>query len=231
MASQIQEHGQDTRQRLMEAALLAFADKGFDGVGVREIAQKAKANPAMIAYHFGSKEGLYEASLKWFAADFFQWLQDIPIAPDPCAPDARDSALLGLKSFIRELFENLISSSHKKFRMSELLQRAAQKLWTQEMAKPRTGLADLFLEHTRKSADHIIACASILRPELSKTELEATVASIQGPILFFYRSFDVTQTVRGVPYTEDDLKKISQHFIDFSLRGLGIPCVFSNEGA
>lgn len=227
MTSQSQEHSHDTRQRLMETALLAFAEKGFDGVGVREIAQKAKANPAMIAYHFGSKEGLYEASLRWFAADFFHWLQNIPRAPDPSAPDAQKVAASGLRTFIKELFENLVDSNHHKYRMSELLRKAAHKLWSQEMVDPRSGLADLFMGQVRKSADHIIACASILRPDLSKSELEATVACIQGPILFFYRSFDITQAVRCAPYTEDDLKKISQHFIDFSMRGLGLPDVFS----
>ncbi|MCL1893635.1 MAG: TetR family transcriptional regulator [Holophagaceae bacterium] len=231
MVTQSQEPNQDTRQRLMEAALLAFADKGFDGVGVREIARKAKANPALIAYHFGSKEGLYEASLKWFAVDFFQWIQNIPSVPDKNAPNAKAVALLGLNTFINGLFDQLIASGHKKYQMSELLQKAAHKLWSQEMADPRTGLVDLFLEQVRKTADHIMACASILRPDISGLELEAVVASIQGPIFFFYRSFNFIQTLRGGAFTKDDLKKLSQYFTDFSMRGLGIPDVFFNEGA
>ena len=214
----------------MEAALLAFAEKGFDGVGVREIAQNAKANPAMIAYHFGNKEGLYEAALKWFATDFFQWLQNIPSAPSPDSPGARRLAIVALRVFIKGLFENLITSSHKKYKMSELLEKAAHKLWSHEMADPRTGLVDLMTEQIRKTTDHIIGCLSIVRPNLTRLELEAMVASVQGPIFFFYRSFNMIQTMRNSPYTDRDLEKMSQHFIDFGLRGLGIPEATVEEG-
>ncbi|HVI49042.1 MAG TPA: TetR family transcriptional regulator [Chitinophaga sp.] len=38
-----------------------FADKGFHGTSVRDIAQEADVNIAMISYYFGSKEKLLEA--------------------------------------------------------------------------------------------------------------------------------------------------------------------------
>jgi len=38
-----------------------FAEKGFDGTSVRDIAQEAGVNLAMISYYFGSKEKLMEA--------------------------------------------------------------------------------------------------------------------------------------------------------------------------
>jgi AcrR family transcriptional regulator len=53
----------DTRESLLSSATEAFAEKGFSGARVDEIAAKADANKAMIYYHFGSKEGLYKAVL------------------------------------------------------------------------------------------------------------------------------------------------------------------------
>ena len=38
-----------------------FAEKGFDGASVRDIATEADVNVAMISYYFGSKEKLMEA--------------------------------------------------------------------------------------------------------------------------------------------------------------------------
>ena len=52
-----------TRESLLRSAAEAFASKGFSGARVDEIAARAKANKAMIYYHFGSKEGLYKAVL------------------------------------------------------------------------------------------------------------------------------------------------------------------------
>lgn len=50
-----------TRARILDAAENEFADHGFDGVSVRQIAQRAEVPVALINYHYGSKEGLYRA--------------------------------------------------------------------------------------------------------------------------------------------------------------------------
>jgi AcrR family transcriptional regulator len=48
-----------TRERLRQAALELFADRGFDAVTVRDLARHAQANLAAVSYHFGDKLGLY----------------------------------------------------------------------------------------------------------------------------------------------------------------------------
>lgn len=47
--------------QIMEAAEKLFAEKGFEGTSVRDIAEDAGVNLAMISYYFGSKEKLMEA--------------------------------------------------------------------------------------------------------------------------------------------------------------------------
>jgi AcrR family transcriptional regulator len=47
--------------RIIEKAEHLFAKKGFDGTSVRDIADAAGINVAMISYYFGSKEKLMEA--------------------------------------------------------------------------------------------------------------------------------------------------------------------------
>ena len=46
--------------QLMDSAELLFSRKGFDGTSVRDIAEAAGINTAMISYYFGSKEKLME---------------------------------------------------------------------------------------------------------------------------------------------------------------------------
>ncbi len=52
-------NSEKTRKKLIEAAGQLFAERGFNGVTVRDIAQKAGTNLSALNYHFRSKEALY----------------------------------------------------------------------------------------------------------------------------------------------------------------------------
>lgn len=55
----------DTADRIIEAAIPLFADRGFANVSVRELLDAAKvSNIGAISYYFNGKEGLYTAILK-----------------------------------------------------------------------------------------------------------------------------------------------------------------------
>jgi len=47
-----------TRDRILRTAERLFAERGFNGVSVRELAAAAQVNIASIGYHFNNKEGL-----------------------------------------------------------------------------------------------------------------------------------------------------------------------------
>jgi AcrR family transcriptional regulator len=50
-----------TRRRIIEAALRAFGEHGYDGAMTRDIAAAAGVQQPLINYHFGSKDGLWRA--------------------------------------------------------------------------------------------------------------------------------------------------------------------------
>jgi TetR/AcrR family transcriptional regulator, regulator of cefoperazone and chloramphenicol sensitivity len=67
------------QQRLVETAMRLFAEKGYDGVTVRDIAAAAEVSVGLINHHFGSKEGLRDAVDRWFLAQFEEvLLEDMP---------------------------------------------------------------------------------------------------------------------------------------------------------
>ncbi len=68
----------DTRLNLIEIATPLFAKKGFAAVSVRELAQAASANVAAVSYHFGGKEGLYQAVLEEQFAPIALLLEKLP---------------------------------------------------------------------------------------------------------------------------------------------------------
>lgn len=55
-----QARSDETRAAIMEAGTYLFGVKGFRETGIREIAELAAVNPALISYHFGGKDGLFE---------------------------------------------------------------------------------------------------------------------------------------------------------------------------
>lgn len=67
----------DKKVQIMEAAEKLFAEKGFAGTSVRDIAEAANVNLAMISYYFGSKEKLMEAMFRFRGQDFKIQLENI----------------------------------------------------------------------------------------------------------------------------------------------------------
>mgnify|MGYP000203379899 CR=1 FL=1 len=50
-----------TKSKILDAAEILFADKGFNGTSLREITSLAEVNLAAVNYHFGSKKELIKA--------------------------------------------------------------------------------------------------------------------------------------------------------------------------
>jgi AcrR family transcriptional regulator len=67
----------DKQVQIMEAAEKLFAEQGFAGTSVRDIAEAAHVNLAMISYYFGSKEKLMEAMFHHRGVDFKLQLENI----------------------------------------------------------------------------------------------------------------------------------------------------------
>ncbi len=64
----VPQESEDTRTSILRTAEQVFADKGYTGARVAEIADKAGLDKRLIFYYFGSKQGLYAHILE----DFFQ---------------------------------------------------------------------------------------------------------------------------------------------------------------
>ena len=58
-STRVRMRGTERREQLIEIARGLFADKGFEGTSVEEIAAKAEVSKPVLYEHFGGKEGLY----------------------------------------------------------------------------------------------------------------------------------------------------------------------------
>ncbi|MHC4885379.1 MAG: TetR/AcrR family transcriptional regulator [Planctomycetota bacterium] len=60
----MQERALATRERILDAAETIFAEKGYHGSRIDEIADQAGANKQRIYAYFGNKEGLFSTTLR-----------------------------------------------------------------------------------------------------------------------------------------------------------------------
>jgi len=75
-----------TRDALLAAGTELFAERGYDGVPVWEIAKKAGVNKAMISYHFGGKRKLYLTIVGATFSEILERVEGLAASTAP-APD------------------------------------------------------------------------------------------------------------------------------------------------
>ena len=74
----------DSKGKLLAASVPLFASQGFAAVSIRQVAEAAGVNSALISYYFGGKSGLYEAVLKEqfsYIVDRIRMLSEQPLTP------------------------------------------------------------------------------------------------------------------------------------------------------
>lgn len=87
--------GEETRARIVAAALKMFGERGFDGASTRDIAAAAGVNAPALQYYFDSKEGVFLACVQHIMGGFWQYMSGVvEVAEQALARDAGDEALI-----------------------------------------------------------------------------------------------------------------------------------------
>ncbi len=199
-----------TRDRLLDAACVVFAQKGYSDATIAEICERAAANIAAVNYHFGSKEALYVES--WRVA-FERSLEANP--PDggvsASAPPAER-----LRGRILSIMRRLGGPKAYEF---EIIHK--------ELANP-TGL---LVEAMRRSIEpvrrQLLALVQLLLgPEVPVRQAELCMFSIRS------QCFDLMVHQRrcklfakagmeAIPFHLDfDIETLAEHITCFSLAGI-----------
>ena len=168
----------DTRARVLAAASELFAERGFAGATIREIAERARVNVATGHYHFGSKLEIY---LEAVSAQFAEL--DARLAGEGAQPSPEDlarlsrgeiEALIGRQ--IRTMLEFLLGPPPAPH--GAIMQR--------EMCDPSDALPMMVRELVMPQKRKLRAIVSRLAPSLGPRELDRCCFSIVGQ-MFFYR--------------------------------------------
>ncbi|HET8582735.1 MAG TPA: TetR/AcrR family transcriptional regulator [Jatrophihabitans sp.] len=92
--------GRERREQLVQVGRALFAEKGFDGTSIEEIAARAQVSKPVVYEHFGGKEGLYAVVVDREMSDLLNRLTSSLSAGHPRA--LAEQAALALLTYIEE---------------------------------------------------------------------------------------------------------------------------------
>jgi TetR/AcrR family transcriptional regulator len=115
-----------TKDRILASAELLFAERGFAGTAIRDIAARSGLNGASLYNHFPSKQALYEAVLERGIHPLLEELVHAAATPDP-SPAAGNRIIGALMAHLERtpLLPRLVQ--HEAVRGGEHLGRLARR--------------------------------------------------------------------------------------------------------
>ncbi len=189
------QRGDDARRRLIDAAIEAFGERGFEGTSTRMLAEKAEVNLAAILYYFGGKEGLYRAAAQHIVDRTVEQMLAVTAEIESAlktAPLSRSDALRLLHGFLNT-FATLIISPGEADAWSQFVMR--------EQIHPGAAFEILYDGFMRKALELCTALLGcLLNQPKTDTALRIRAQAIMGQILFFRTSR--TANLRGLGWKE-----------------------------
>lgn len=201
--------GQETRHRLLEAASMVFAEKGFWETTNADICEKAKVNTAGVNYHFGSKEELYVEAWKY---SFDKSLKEHPpeggIPPEAPAEERLRGRIMSFMQRIADPQTYELEIIHK------------------EMACPTGLLREVLpsaMETLRKGFDSIVG--ELLGNDVSEQEVIYCFMNVMdmcfGLVHHMHHSKMNQNSSRTEKYfSEPDVDLFADHVTRFALAGI-----------
>ncbi|MCW2880891.1 MAG: putative transcriptional regulator, TetR family [Sphaerisporangium sp.] len=111
--SRVRMTGKERREQLIRVSRGLFAEKGFDGTSIEEIAASAKVSKPVVYEHFGGKEGIYAVVVD---REMQRLLSLVAVALNAGHPKIRlERAALALLQYVEESSEGfriLVRDSH-----------------------------------------------------------------------------------------------------------------------
>jgi AcrR family transcriptional regulator len=203
----------DTRERVLAAASELFAEHGFRGTTVRDIAERARVNIASGNYHYGSKKELYLQVLR----THFQAMRSLLMRRRASVPlnelDRLSPAELDelLQKRILTMLETLLGPPPGLH----------GTLMVREFTDPSEALPDIVDEFIRPMKTEMEQIVAHRMPQLDQRGVERCVMSIVGQVLFFRFAMPVALEILGrKKYPREFCRETAEHIARFSLGGM-----------
>lgn len=199
---------ENTRDRLIKVAMEMFAENGYDKTSVRELAKKADANIAAINYHFGGKEGLYQAVLEYIVSYMDSWAMPLIEEYKKFLANQNDDFNMNETiSWIENFINSFMYRAFESYESNILL----HKIIAREQLKPTLGFDKIYDLATIKLAEDILSdlLSKISNIDINDEKIIIYTVSITGLMQSF---ISANSTIRS-QLKVNDFTKIQKDYI------------------
>ncbi|MEM7020418.1 MAG: TetR/AcrR family transcriptional regulator [Pseudomonadota bacterium] len=186
---------QDTRARILEAALAEAVESGFQKTSVAKIATRAGVAVGVLNYHFGSKRELLQGVM---TSQFEDLMSRFDLSPPEEHGDFFEHERTNLLAYLE-----FLQANPNYIRLVEEVRQHAPEMYQHGI--------ELHVEHFVKRVGYWIE-RGILR-EMDEQKIRAQGHFMLGAYLFFDR------LIESKPYPGNEL--VADAFINFIRQGLG----------
>jgi AcrR family transcriptional regulator len=199
------DHG--SRDRLLEAAGIVFAEKGFERATAREICDLARVNSAAVNYYFGGKERLYVEVLREAHRRLINFNAFNTLAEDIHAPEE------ALEKFFAGLLHSMLDPSPAGWTVRVIMQ---------EMASHTEALSELVELQIRPTArlGRIIIARLMDLPEDHEAVVRGALSMI-AQFIFIFQNRDAIELIYpGLDLRGEGIDEMAKHIWRFTVAGL-----------
>ena len=198
-----------TREALLRAGAELFAERGYDGVPVAVIAQRAGVNKAMINYHFGGKRKLYLAIVRLTFAEIVASVERLSESARPATEVLRE-----LVAVVGE------AASRRHPHFCAMMMR--------EVVTGGEHLDPALMDHPARilAAVQRIVARGVREGDLRPVDPLLTHLSLVGSLVFFFATARFRERLlagRRPPMTPPDATAYVRHIQDLLTHGLAAP--------
>lgn len=194
-----------TRERLIHAAGEEFASRGFRDATVRDICARAGANLAAVNYHFGDKDGLYQAVMRYSHA--------LARERYPVQLAAGADGAMRLRQFVHAMMSRLLDDGRPAWH---------GKLMSREMVEPTPALAMVVEETIGPMYAMLTSIVAELLGEAGRDEKRVRLAanSVIGQCLMYKHCQPVLKLLERPGQSRESVERLAAHIAEFSLEAM-----------
>jgi TetR/AcrR family transcriptional regulator len=198
----------ETEEKIFQAAIEEFAERGKDGARLQGIADRAGINKALVHYYFRSKDRLYSSVFEHLIRKYLSSLGDSVV-------DASDYKTT-LKRFI-DSFVDLIEQRPDipRFMLKEL--SSGSQIF-------RDKFRELIADGSFRTPENMIRQYrnGVESGEIRDLDAVQTMVSLLGAIVYLYAAFPVVSLLRPeiAEHRPEFIKQRKEHLFELFYNGL-----------